>query len=232
MRRRTILAGLFLFPVLLGCSRALPSYRYKLTVEVETPEGLRTGSTIVEVQTHTQWPSGGQIPPAVTRSKGEAVVVNLGAHGCLFMLLKSASSADWADDVYPIITPPVERGPNPQEAIRRANASYRDNKGLIEIRRYYPTRHRGEQRSGYPRFVRFRDLKDYRTLEEVDPDDLQASFGKGVRLKRLTVQITDEAPEPVVGRYLSWLKRDGEKFDSLTRYDLGSVEVRDFDPDL
>jgi hypothetical protein len=37
--------------LLAGCGgESLPTYRYKLTVEVETPEGLRAGSAVREVE--------------------------------------------------------------------------------------------------------------------------------------------------------------------------------------
>ena len=42
---------------LAGCGdvlgRDLPSYRYRLTVEVNTPEGLKTGSSVIEVESTT-----------------------------------------------------------------------------------------------------------------------------------------------------------------------------------
>lgn len=36
-----------------GCAAAdsTPDYRYRLTVEVDTPGGLRTGSSVIEVET-------------------------------------------------------------------------------------------------------------------------------------------------------------------------------------
>jgi hypothetical protein len=43
-----------------------------------------------------------------------------------------------------------------------------------------------------PTLVRFRDINDPRTIDVVDPADLTASFGPNIRLKSVTVQITDK----------------------------------------
>jgi hypothetical protein len=43
-----------------------------------------------------------------------------------------------------------------------------------------------------PKFVRFRDINDPRTLVRVSPYDLAKSFGPGVSLKRVTLQLTDD----------------------------------------
>ncbi|MCC6479158.1 MAG: hypothetical protein IT552_08115, partial [Sphingomonadaceae bacterium] len=45
--------------------------------------------------------------------------------------------------------------------------------------------------SAYPMLVTFKDLADPTSVEQVDPDDLAASFGRGYRLKSITVQVTD-----------------------------------------
>ena len=59
-------------------------FRQKLTLVVDTPEGIRTGSSVTTVHTSFQdgFPSRyfclGQCPPAATFAFGEAVVVDLG----------------------------------------------------------------------------------------------------------------------------------------------------------
>jgi hypothetical protein len=68
------------------------SWRYKMTVEIETPEGIKTGSAVREV---TVWfePRNNPDPrdPQYNigkKIKGEAVVVDLGERGKVFALLK------------------------------------------------------------------------------------------------------------------------------------------------
>jgi hypothetical protein len=40
--------------------------------------------------------------------------------------------------------------------------------------------------------VTFVDINDPTTVQRVDPDNLAATFGPGVSLKRITLEITDE----------------------------------------
>ena len=44
----------------------------------------------------------------------------------------------------------------------------------------------------YPMLVTFADINDPTTVRRVDPDNLAASFGPGVSLKRITFGITGE----------------------------------------
>jgi hypothetical protein len=67
------------------------TYKYRMTVEVSTPEGIKTGSSVIEVTTH-QWPKflSGITAGNTTESSavGEAPFVDLGARGMLFATLK------------------------------------------------------------------------------------------------------------------------------------------------
>lgn len=55
--------------------------------------------------------------------------------------------------------------------------------------------------------MRFGDIADPKTVERVDPDDLAASFGMGVKLRRITVQITEDAVTKAIGQRLGWVGR-------------------------
>ncbi len=61
------------------------------------------------------------------------------------------------------------------------------------------------ERSAYPMMVVFGDLSDPTSVTKVNPDDLAATFGKGVKLKRVTVELTGD---PLTTRFearLRWL---------------------------
>lgn len=54
--------------------------------------------------------------------------------------------------------------------------------------------------------VTFGDIADPASVKLVDPADLADSFGPGVRLKAVTLEVTDEAvTEGVVERVLGWV---------------------------
>ena len=80
-----------------------------------------------------------------------------------------------------------------------------------------------EEIGNYPYFVRFKDIKDPKSVEQVDPDNLAKSFGTGVKLKSLTVQMTDEPVTVGIEKRLGWLGSVGPLIDagSMPRPPLG-----------
>lgn len=68
--------------------------RYRVTVEIETPEGIKTGSAVREAGAYTEpsiLPDQGGTSYNIT--KGEAVVIDLGQRGVVFALLGGGAEA-------------------------------------------------------------------------------------------------------------------------------------------
>jgi hypothetical protein len=84
----TAAAGLAALSLLGGCGSFLfPSrYRFRMTVEVSTPQGLKTGSSVMEVSATRQILATSETHPISAGLRGEAVVVDLPS-GPLFALL-------------------------------------------------------------------------------------------------------------------------------------------------
>jgi hypothetical protein len=57
-----------------------------------------------------------------------------------------------------------------------------------------------------PMLVRFRDVGDPKSVELVDPDHLDASFGPGVKILRAKAEITNEPITAGIEKRLRWLK--------------------------
>lgn len=154
-------------------------YRYALKAEIETPQGVRAGSGVIEVK----WSYRS------FKVTGQAVPVNLPNGETLFLTLRSPSSEDWAAYAHEwtnIRSPANLTGEDASEAYWHSVAS---DRGIYPVKRRRVTA--VEDSDNYPYFVRFRDIRDPRTVELVDPDNLAATFGPGYRLKSLTVQFTD-----------------------------------------
>src|SRR3546814_12102512 len=66
--------------------------RYRMTVEVETPTGVRSGSSVIET-TITKGPRTGQGSGLTATMKGEAIAVDLGSGQTLFALLNGDRQA-------------------------------------------------------------------------------------------------------------------------------------------
>jgi len=62
--------------------------------------------------------------------------------------------------------------------------------------------------SNYPILVTFDALDDPRSVRLVDPRDLAASFGDGVRLVAIVVALTDDPVTKRLKRRLHWLIED------------------------
>ncbi len=209
--------------------RSLPTYRYRLTLEVETPEGLRTGSSVIEIRAQVAdrpiLPDANALNVQVT---GEAVTVDLGKRGLLFALLRSEEAAGWAGGVMELVTPrpPHVDGENAYVTWHKAMLA---NKGLHELPRNAITNQRpwrnpkpGDPPKDYPMLVRFKDVSDPATVERVDPDDLATSFGARVNLRRITVELTDDPVTAGIEMKLGWLGR--------TKGALVHVPVSDYPP--
>ena len=172
-----LLLCLFFAPLLVGwefLGFASHSWHQKMTVEVEVGDQRYAGSSVVEMNVfgHPEIPMVHGVRNL--KLKGEAIVVELPSHHYLFALL--TYNAFLARDVFKDLI--IEAVHAPGE--RWAGALSR----LRETRVIDPKQ--------YPLLVTFTDITDPKTVQKVDPDNLAATFGPGVELKRITLEITDE----------------------------------------
>jgi hypothetical protein len=159
------------------------TYRYRLTLEVETPDGsVRSASSVVQV---SQWRTPSFIIPpdnVEVTVVGEATPVDLGEGRFLVALLR------W------------EVGPN----------YYREPVGLAEIMGIRLTGWRGGTNEGLRELARLRSVRELQprqlpmlvtfddparpeTVRRVHPENFPASFGPGFTLRRATIELTADA---------------------------------------
>jgi hypothetical protein len=226
MKRRTWINGAA-FAVaaiaLPGCALAddTPTYRYRLTVEVNTPEGVRNGSSVIEVTTHVAsqnaFPDRGQVSH---RARGEAVAVDLPGGRTLFALLRSEDEVDWPGMVMFLLAPDSAKI-GTEGFLERYDAMLA-NHSVIELPATFPDVGHIRNRSAYPMLVTFGDLADPASVALVDPDDLAASLGPGVALRRITVQMTDDPVTTGIQQRLEWIGHIQEM----------DLSLQDFPPDF
>ena len=156
---------------------------YKITVEVQTPEGIVTGSAVRNVTNSTpmidliNWPGGN---PATL--KGEAVVIDLGKRGVMYGLIYDDSERDlyrtfWGN----------KGGATTAKGIRFFNALDIGDSRVLP-KKYWPS------------FVTFTDPDDPKSVERIvynkgnqDKEKMIKIFGEGVSIKEIKVIITDES---------------------------------------
>ncbi len=220
MNRRMFLARVALSMTVLSnvmaCDvlpKRLPTYRYRLTVEVQTPEGIKAGSSVIEVYSSIESSLNIDNPRGLIMSaRGEAVAVDLPGGQTLFALL----SGIWSNASPERNAQALLRG-RYSNSYEETHAKLIGHKDVVEL-----------QPPNYPMLVRFRDVHDPRTIERVAPDNLTV-FGHGIRLLKVTVQIT---PAPVTSgierRFGWWAKYKDRHFDGTSTVveDMTSKDLR------
>lgn len=166
------------------------SFRYKLTLVVDDNGKKIVASSVRQVHIRVN----PRITPEMNNSvsvKGEAVVVDLGEKGVLFALLKGNDDNDYG---YRIVFNEFQRsGATTPEGIK-FYSSLKAKKKLAFDK--------------IPMLVRFKDINDPKTVELVDPYDLEKTFGKGVKLVSATLEMTDEGvTSGVIEKKLMWLTK-------------------------
>ena len=153
-------------------------WNQKLIFQVETPEGIVSGSSVVRVVADVKVTMGLLEVAVISHTwRGEARVVELPNQKYLIVLLG--------------------------HPVRMAQYSFIEiilgdfDAKFIPMREYYPKL--VELRAAvpliydrYPVFVTFGDLDDPASVKLVDPDDLATTFVAGYVLKSVTLEITDE----------------------------------------
>lgn len=186
-----------------GCTPAedkAPDYRYRLTVEVETPQGLCSGSSVIEVeQSIGRTTMSGFGEQVFLRIRGEAVAVDLPDGRTLYALLRSGGDVEWAARVIPFLSPDT-KDDNPLNDLLLLE-------GKKELPRTWSKPGPFNNGSAYPTMVTFGDEAHPKSVVEVDPDDLAATFGEGVKLKRITAGITDDPVTTEIEKRLGWLSQ-------------------------
>ncbi|WP_275069010.1 twin-arginine translocation signal domain-containing protein [Nitratireductor alexandrii] len=189
MSRRDFLAKVALVAALLalaGCGWFAERWEWnqKLTVEVLVDGETVSGAAV----SYVRWQEANALDHYPTAYRGEATVVDLGERGLLFALIGEPTKYIAG---YTLHEELGERRSD-YETLYPKIASFR---GVREV-----------AREAYPLLVTFTDIADPATVRRVDPDDLVDTFGPGVALKRVTLEITDEAvTEGEVEAVLRWL---------------------------
>jgi hypothetical protein len=211
---------------LAGCGRT-ESYRYKLTLAVNTPDGVKRGSSVVEVMFYeVSFPERG----TMHKLRGEALYLDLGPGARPLVALltrqlpKGSSGRHWTRDA----------GPETRWISRTYDQT--PSQDFIEdVPRI--ARKRGPRQitpADLPDLVTFADVNDPKSVIEVDPKDLQATLGPNITWNEITLESTDEAITKGIKTKLPWIPAyydrmlDGDRYHGKTTT-ANTLSTADFD---
>jgi hypothetical protein len=179
MKWLSILAALIVGAVTLaGYFILLPNYtnRFRLTIEIETPDGIKAGSSVIET---TFWESGswGPVEARGVRSSatGEAVFVDLGRGKNLLAILGFGPSGTDDSKIFGLTRAALALG---------KTINWKDE---------YRLKGKGELPSDYiPTLITFADINDPRTARTLKPSDFSVVYGPGFGFRRALIETTTD----------------------------------------
>ena len=153
-----------------------PAHKYRLTVEVETPDGVKSASGIMAVHPDRSYSRRGK-----TATKGDAVFVDLGGGKNLVVLLAHLDKSIEFDDINYV-------------ALRAYKAAGRNFQfsDMSRLTGVVPVT--GEV---IPVLVTFADPADPASAHVVSPDGVEAALGKGIRLRGISAELAPNGVWPL-----------------------------------
>lgn len=187
MARRAVmglLGGLAVVTVA-GCDPFVrsASYRFRMTVEIETPQGVRRGSSVMEVVAQKGSFSLGDTTGNGVGLAGEAVIVDLPT-GSVFVLLELPDARGPLASVATVALAPDARGgdgSNFFSAVKRLGGWFGSASAELP-------------RESWPMMVRFRDINDPKSVEPSQ-----------IGVKRILLETTSEPVTTGIKLRLPWL---------------------------
>src|SRR5262245_60330164 len=154
-----------------------PAHKYRLTVEVETPEGRKSASGVVAVH-----PDRGYVSRGQTRTAGDAIFVDLGQGKNLVALLAHVDNHLVLDDMNYVAL----RAYNEAAGKRVPFSEMSRLTGIVPVKGAL-----------IPVLVTFTDPAAPGTARVVAPDDAEAVLGKGYRLQGVTAEVVPNGYWPL-----------------------------------
>jgi len=222
LRARWPAALWILGSILTGCGSLSETIRYRLTINVEVDGKVVSGSGVIQVKQSDTRGLFGSIGGFGNEVSGDAVVVDLGTHGALFALLRGpkAGYGDLGGPAWMLFDAFADLLKSETDPLPRVRL----------LREQHPRRVlRFDQ---IPMLVKFRDLNDPKSVEQIDPRNLGAAFASGVVLRDALIEVTEDPLTTGIEVKLPWLKTmkahlDGDQYHSRNTL-ANELSARDF----
>jgi len=173
------------------------SYRYRLTINIETDGKLHSGSSVIEVIWYAHL-----LPELVSFSpelRGEAAIVDLGPRG---VVVATLIAEDWGWHN-------TNAGWGALWLVPRAFGVRDSNEGLPDLVRLGGKRELAFD--NLPRFLWFSNPQDPTTAKVLFVNDIPSAFGPSAHFAGASVEITSDPIVIEIRQKLPWLKPLEEK---------------------
>lgn len=200
-----IVAALCAALALTGCGRSA-SYRYKLTLSLNTPDGIKTGFNVVDLRYFDViFPERGEVHD----TRGQALYLDLGEGRRPLIALLTHIRRD--DEVAQNGHPYHYRwlGDSPSLVLEEICLGGAGNPDWIETAIRFNERCRQPfpiTPADLPDLVTFGDVNNPKSVMLVDPNNLGATLGQGVSWRSMTLQVTDEPLTKEIEEHLPWVR--------------------------
>ena len=163
------------------------AWNQRMTLTIQTPSGVVSGSSVqrivwkgLDAAHRTKTPTNSTWSRFYPQ--GEAVAVEIAPGRWLFALLKGAQGwqGEPGTNFGYAVAVPLGHHASSVEAVAVIKSLPKDQPLPLPP-------------EAWPLIVTFDDISDPKTVRRVDPSDLAASFGPGVQLKAVTLEVTNEA---------------------------------------
>lgn len=151
-----------------------PDHKYRLTVDVETPGGLKSASGILSVRPNRSYGGTGS-GSSGPQTKGDAIFVDLGDRRNLVVLLTYGEDGSNFDD--PSFLPTRLFGAKDRRI------------GFRDVKNFAGAPALPVPEALRPVLVSFADPGDPKSARRVNASDLETSLGKGFRMRGLSLDV-------------------------------------------
>jgi hypothetical protein len=177
-------------------------YRYRLSVEVETPDGLRSGSSVIEVRYEMFPEINGR--DHISRVFGEAVLIDLGQGKNLIGLLAAGPSGEDVDYPGRIVFLGFNLDGNDPDTPRRLLQL----RGKRDLDIYHSSPYDVMKRL-LPTFVTLTDLTNPSTARLAPFGLFNEIFGRGFKLRSVAIEMTTDPITEGIENKIPWIGNYG-----------------------
>jgi hypothetical protein len=154
-----------------------PGHKYRLTVEVDTPEGVKSASGVMAVHPDRSYSRGGK-----TLTKGDAVFVDLGGGKNLVALMAHIDNTLDLDGTNYIALRAYAAAQGKRVSFNEMSRT----RGVVPVKGAL-----------IPVLVSFGDPANPGSVRTVAPEDAEAALGKGFRLHGVTAEVVPNGLWPL-----------------------------------